>query len=752
MHSTASNSTTTAAKVNLKTVQRALHGWEAITPGQAVQQVSATENQRQSDRDFQGIYQNPAQTLQTLSGVGVPLGWAGYGSQVDRPLGPSDLRQFRFLSTLPVQQVLNGHIALVGPTGAGKSQWLYGLTLNLALNYGFSVVMFSTKLSTDLGFAEACLPNYQVISANETALTRLTHARFNPLSRITVVHRQVNPADCRRLADTLIQCIPLDHPDGETEKFRQDAAVRLAALIELVKYGQGDRATLGSIVPLWTILAKGDADDHPLEPWLSSSKVPASARKRLRTLLKPLLHRQPEQDAMVGPTAQQLLRQLESLASLTAANDIDNFSTVLRQADEPQLLIVDQSDGLNTTLSQALARLVFPLLYEDLVAQTPPNWREQGLRPVLLVIDEVGSVFSGEHDQFLEKARASGVILAFGQQSTVTANNPRLQADLLSNSRLQVVFSGCDARDPIVEDLHQAAGRYRPPFEAHRAEVGHGECDRLPIDAIASLGPLATLVRIKSTQTPDKIIWMHQGNPLVPRRAEILACRQALAEEITWLTQVASLDEVGQTRLNALTQYYARTQTLLLRSYGYWPQETLHQAYRKLDRNAIDRSYQWTMGQLAEINQDRRDRLHLEHSRAEFTRLQLSEAVERQIDQRQRKAEELEALLFDQFSQEILPQLQRHSWWWSPLHKPRYHWFFFFTWGVTNPDTVANHWQACLEEYARYALAYGRRNSTAWRDLEPLVRLRIGALGAADPGVALESMVRWVYGVNRPRR
>lgn len=711
--------------VDFEKAQQFINFWQSQQQQEIVRAISPEENQTHSGKDFRGIYQNPKDILTRLSGE-IPLGYNGYGCSVTNPIGDRDTRLYRFLASLPLNELMRGHIRVVGPSGSGKSEFLFKLVLHLARNYGFSIVWFSTKWSDDRLFFESLFPDYTAISANDIALTRLTKGRFNPLSRIPICYGQVNPQDCRKMAEVLVKCIPINDISGETEKFYRDAIVRLAALIELLKYSYGDRATLAQIPGLWTVLAESDAQEHPIEVLLQSNHLPASASERLRKDLLPLLRRQENADAIVGPTAQQLLSQFESLASVTAADDLANFGLHLRQSPQGKVLVIDQSDGLNSSISQALARLVFPQLYEELVAQCPPDWKELGLRPVLMVIDEMGSVFSGELGDFLEKARSKGVFLAFGQQSSAGNPDPRLNADMSNNTRLQVVFSGCDSTDPQVQELSAVAGRFRPPFESHRAESGFGEQEVLPIDAITNLGSLASLVRIKSTTFREQILWLHQGNSLVPYRQQILALRQDLGQEIASYAKQAQPE---QKLAQLLLELYNQTETLLLRSYGYWTANELKEAYQSLNLEAINRDYLDTIDSLAKDRQIAREELILQQSRPEFAREALLNQsmtlVQWQHEIEQSKAQELEAWLFQMFERDILPQLQKNLFCWSnnPLKKPQSSWL-----GSPKPEQVARYWQAVLNEYRKYAEAWGQQNPTAWATVGPLVNLRVGQM------------------------
>jgi hypothetical protein len=733
--------------VDVKKAQQFIKFWQSQAQHEIVQPISLEENQRHSGKDFRGIYQNPKEVLMQLSGD-VPLGYNGYGCPIFTPVGSHDTRLYRFLASLALPELMCGHIRVVGPSGAGKSEFLFKLVLHLARNHDFSIVWFSTKWEDDQQFFESLFPHYTAISANDIALTRLTQGRFNPLTRIPINYGQVNPQDCRKMAEALVKCIPIKDVSGETEKFYRDAVVRLAALIELLKYCYGDQATLGQIPPLWVVLAESDDTEHPIEVLLQSSHILPSVKERLKINLLPLLRRQSEDDAFVGPTAQQLLSQFESLASVTAADDIANFSDRLRQSPHGQILVIDQSDGLNSSMSQALARLIFPQLYEELVAECSPNWQEQGLRPILMIIDEMGSVFSGELSDFLEKARSKGVFVVFGQQSSAGNPDPRLHADMSNNTRLQVVFSGCDSTDPQVQELSAVAGRFRQPFEPHRTESGFGEQERLPIDAITTLGSLASLVRIKSTTGQDRILWMHQGNPLVPYRQQILALRGDLASEIAMCAQNRVQQEQTVARLRSLLDLYAQTETLLLSSYGYWTASELANAYQALNLDAINRDYLDTMDALAKDSQAAREELALQQSRPEFAREallnQAMTLVQWQHEQEQTKAQEVEAWLFQKFERDILPELQKHLFCWSsnPLKKPRLNWL-----GSPKPDEVARHWQAILNEYRKYAEAWGRQNSAAWPTVSLLVNLRVGqVLKDVTPSSRqkLEGLARWL--------
>lgn len=99
--------------------------------------------------------------------------------------------------------------------------------------------------------------------------------------------------------------------------------------------------------------------------------------------------------------------------------------------------------------------------------------------------------------------------------------------------------------------------------------------------------------------------------------------------------------------------------------------------------------------------------------------------VQWQHEIEQSKAQELEAWLFQMFERDILPQLQKHLFCWSnnPLKKPQSNWF-----RSPKPDRVARYWQAVLNEYRKYAQAWGQQNPTAWTTVEPLVNLRVGQM------------------------
>lgn len=741
-----------STSIDIAKAQQWINFWQSKQQQEIVQSISLDDNQRHSGKDFRGIYLNPKDVLMQLSGE-IPLGYNGYGCSVGNQISNHDTRLYRFLASLPLPELMRGHIRIVGPSGAGKSEFLFKLVLHLARNHDFTIVWFSTKWGDDQQFFESLFPHYTAISANDIALTRLTKGRFNPLNRIPVSYGQVNPQHCRKMAEALVKCIPIKDISGETEKFYRDVVVRLAALIELLKYCYGNQATLAQIPPLWMVLAESDSGEHPIEALLQSNHLPVSASERLRKDLLPLLRRQENGDAMVGPTAQQLLSQFESLASVTAADDIANFGVHLRQSPHGQVLVIDQSDGLNSSISQALARLVFPQLYEELVAECSPNWKQQGLRPVLMVVDEMGSVFSGELGDFLEKARSKGVFLAFGQQSSAGNPDPRLNADMSNNTRLQVVFSGCDSTDPQVQELSAVAGRFRPPFEPHRAESGFGEQERLPIDAITTLGSLASLVRIKSTTGREQILWVHQGNPLVPYRQQILALRQDLGQEMVEYAQSAQ-QEQNVARLRCLLELYTQIETLLLRSYGYWTAPELTQAYQSLNLEAINRDYLDTIDALAKDSQIAREELALQQSRPEFAREtllnQAMTLVQWQHEQEQSKAQEVEVWLFEMFERDILPELQKHIFYWSsnPLKKPQSNWL-----GSPKPDGVARYWQAVLNEYRNYAEAWGQQNPTAWATVGPLVNLRVGqTLKDATPASRkkLGGLASWLIGKKPP--
>jgi hypothetical protein len=702
-----------------------------------------------SGKDYRGIFDNPATILGQLSGD-IPLGYYGYGASVLNPTSELDVRQYRYLVAQSLGELLKGHIRLVGPTRAGKSEFLFKLVVNLAKNYGFSVIWFSTKWQDDKEFFEAIFPDHTVISANEIPLTRLTKGRFNPLNRIPIRDGRVNPQDCDKLAETLINLIPIQDVSGDTEKFMRDAVVRLAAMLELLKYEYAGAATLEQIFPLWVILPQGDESSHPIETLLDSTKVPPEAKQRLRRQLLPLLQRQPAHEAMVGPTASQLLDQIKRLASVMAADDLPNFSSRLRQSSQSQVLVIDQSDGLNASMSKGLARLLFPLLYEDLVVQCPADWKDGGMRPVLMVGDEMNSLLGGgEFSDFLEKSLSKGVLLAFGQQSAAGNPDPRLNAAMSNNTRLQVIFAGCDATDPVVEEMSAVAGNFPSPLEPHRVEEGFGNLPRLPIDAVMALGPLASLIRVKSTTSVDRVLWVHQGNPLISYRASLLQLRHQLAIAI------------AKTPDGELLHLYEQTETLLLRSYGYWGQQELKVGYASLNLSAIAQAYQSTMEAVALEARQIREAMLLDRSRPEFTRSEAVNLSKTLIEWQQQQACSVETWLWNSFFQDVLPELQWHQgkffwsdhpikqprlgfWRWSPLHRKR---FLFLAWGTDFPTRVALHWQEIMQEYQRYAEAFGRENPSLWNNgVSALVKWRIGQTSGFVPQShrKLGGLARWL--------
>ncbi|WP_392476217.1 hypothetical protein [Nostoc sp. C110] len=706
-----------------------------------------------SGKDYRGIFDNPAAILGQLSGD-IPLGYYGYGASIPNPTSELDVRQYRYLVSQDLGELLKGHIRLVGPSRAGKSEFMFKLVVNLAKNYNFSIIWFSTKWQDDKDFFEAIFPDHTVISANEIPLTRLTKGRFNPLNRIPIRDGRVNPQDCRKLAATLINLIPIQDVSGDTEKFMRDAVVRFAAILELLKYEYAGEVTLEQVLPLWVILPQGDESSHPLETLLNSPKVPPEAKQRLRRNLLPLLQRQPAHEAMVGPTAQQLLSEIESLASVMAADDLPNFSSRLRQSNDLQVLVIDQSDGLNSSMSKGLARLLFPLLYEDLVVQCPANWKDVGMRPVLMVGDEMNSLLGGkgEFADFLEKSLSKGVLLAFGQQSSAGNPDPRLNAAMSNNTRLQIVFSGCDATDPVVEEMSAVAGNFLSPLEPHRVEEGFGNLPRLPVDSVTALGPLASLVRVKSTTSVDRILWVYQGNPLVPHRSSLLKLRHQLA------VAIATAPADGE-----LLHLYEQTEILLLRSYGYWSQQELKVGYASLNLSAIAQAYQSTMEAVAFEARQRREAMQLDRSRPDFTRSEVVNLSKTLIEWQQQQACTVEAWLWNSFFQDVLPELQwfegRHLWadapikqprlgFWrsSPLNKKR---FLFWSWGEDFPTRVALHWQEILLEYQRYTEAFGRENPSLWHNgVSALVNWRVGQTSGFVPQShrKLGGLARWLSG------
>ncbi len=718
-----------------------------------------TPDEIHSDKDFRGIFDSPGAILEQLSGE-IPLGHYGYGASVADPVGEVDARCYRYLVSQALAELTKGHIRLVGPTRSGKSEFLFKLVTNLAKKDNFSIVWFSTKWQEDKAFFETFFPEHTVISANEIPLTRLTKGRFNPLSRIKIRNGRIDPLDCRKLAESLIELIPIENLSGETEKFLRDAVVRLAAILELLKYQYRDSATLEQLLDLWVVLPQGMSTLHPLESLLQSNAVPIEAQQRLRRHLLPLLQPQPAHEAMVGPTAQQLLSQIESLASVLAANDLPNFGDRLRRSSQGQVLVIDQSDGMNSSVSKGMAKLIFPLLYEDLVAQCPSNWRESGMRPVLMVVDEMNTLLGagGEFSDFMEKAASKGVVMAFGQQSTAGNPDPRLNAAMSNNTRLQVVFSGCHPNDPAVQEIGSVAGNFPSPLEPHRVEDGYGNLPRLPIDAIASLGPLASLVRVKSTTAKDRIMWVYQGNPLIPYRQELLALRQELAVAIA--TQQDRGSSVAE-----LLELYEETEALLWQSYGYWNAVDLKVGYASLNLEAIDRAYEQTMAVLERQSKKQRELMKLEASRGEFARAQSIELTKDRIQQQWQLAKETEAWLWQSFLQDFLPEIQKFKPWWAiwndpPISKPTVEWwqwranpaakqqFMFFSWGSDYPTRVAQYWNAVLEEYKKYAEAFGQQNLSLWHNgLDTLVSWRVSQLpSGSSPHPKFGSLSRWLSG------
>lgn len=703
-----------------------------------IQQV--TEDIIHSDKDFRGIYANLAELIKQFS-QGIPIGYYGYGEKIaelidtidkdkdDLDGNSDDIRKYLFLLSLSLSELLKGHIRLVGPSRSGKSEFLFKLVVNLTRNYNFSLIWFSTKWEDDKVFFETVFPNYTVISANEIALTRIKQGRFNPLSRIPIKKGRVNPQDCKKLAECLINLIPIKDVSGDTEKFMRDAVTRLSAILELLKYEYGQEANLQQILPLWQILPIGDESYHPLEILLNSPKIPPEVKNRVGNNLKILTQKQLPHEAMVGPTAQQLLDQIESLAPVITANDCPNFSDRLRNHSQSQVLVIDQSDGMNSSMSKGLARLILPLLYEDLVAKCPSDWKAQEMRPVIMVMDEMNSLLGGksEFSDFLEKSLAKGVLMAFGQQSTAGNPDPHLNAAMSNNTRLQVVFSGCDTHDPVIKDMSTIAGNFPPPLDVNRTEEGYGNNPRLPIDAVASLGALASLVRVKSTLNKERIMWLYQGNPLVPHRHKILELRTSLA------TQIAQ----GNSPENVL-QLYEQTENLLLQSYGYWSKEDLEVGYASLNLDGISNSYQKTMKAIALENQKQREAMQLEKSRPDFTRQEMIGLSKNLIEWQHKQVEKTEEWLWQSFLSDILPQLKLyHGVRWNRLRyqypeKPR---ILFGLWwficrilkGKNRLDYTAYYWQKIFTEYKYYAEAFGKCNPELWYNgLSILVNWRIG--------------------------
>ena len=704
-----------------------------------------------SGKDYRGIYGDPAAILEQLSGQ-IPLGHYGYGASVPIPINERDVRRYRFLISQPIEDFLTGHIRLVGPTRAGKSEFLFKLVVNLAINHGFSIVWFSTKWQDDQSFFNAIFPGHTVISANDIPLTRVTKGRFNPLARIPICDGRVHPNDCRKLADTLLALVPINDISGDTEKFLKDAVVRLAALLELLKYVYQDQALLEHVLELWVVLEQGNSNPHPIEELLTSSKIPAEAKQRLRKNLLPLIRRQPAHEAMIGPTAQQLISQIEMLRSVIAANDLPNFADRLRNSEQAQVLVIDQSDGMNSTVSQGLAKMLFPFLYEDLVAQCPTDWKQRGMRPVLMVVDEMNSLLAGkgEFTDFLEKSLAKGVVLAFGQQSSGHNPDPRINAAMSNNTRLQVAFAGCEPTDPAVEEMSAVAGNFPAPFEPHRIEEGFSNLPRLPVDAIVGLGPYASLSRVKSTRAVDWILWVSQENPLIPYRDTLLQLREQLAQAYT-------LDQGDDYHI----RLYQQTQDLLLRSYGYRSLQDLQVGYASLNLKAIQQAYQDTIGDIARAARDIRQTMKLEHSQPEFIRTEMVSLSKTLNDWKHQQAVSVESWLWSSFLQRVVPELQwfHGRWFWQdpPIKEPRigfWRWspqdkkrFLFWTWGNNFPTRVASYWQEILLEYKRYAEAFGQENPTVWiNGVSTMVNWRIGQAKSITPEAhsQLRGLSRWL--------
>jgi hypothetical protein len=267
------------------------------------------------------------------------------------------------------------------------------------------------------------------------------------------------------------------------------------------------------------------------------------------------------------------------------------------------------------------------------------------------------------------------------------------------------------------------------PLEVHRQESGFTEVERLPIDAITSLGSFASLIRLKSTTGKDQILWLSQANPLIPHRQTILELRHDLAVEIAQIKD--------KTRLRNLLELYYQTDNLLLRSYGYWDKNELKEAYQNLNLEAINRDYRYTMDTLTRQSQTAREQMALAHSRAEFVRGQQFELgknlLEKQYHQQQKMAEQTENWLFHQFEQQILPELQKEYFLFSKnkLETPKLKQFFVFSWGISQTD-VAEHWQEILLKYQKYAQAFGQKNPDLWLLIEPLVNLRVGNINTEE--------------------
>jgi len=299
--------------------------------------------------------------------------------------------------------------------------------------------------------------------------------------------------------------------------------------------------------------------------------------------------------------------------------------------------------------------------------------------------------------------------------------------------------------------MSAVAGNFPSPLEPHRVEEGFGNLPRLPIDAVMALGPLASLIRVKSTISVDRVLWVHQGNPLIPHRASLLQLRHQLASAL------------AQTPDGELLHLYQQTETLLLRSYGYWGQQDLKVGYASLNLSAIARAYQSTMEAVALEARQIREAMQLDRSRPDFTRGEVVSLSKTLIEWQQQQACTVEAWLWNSFLQDVLPELQwfegRRFWGDPPIKRPRIgFWrssplnknrFLFWTWGEDFPTRVAGHWQEVLLEYQRYAEAFGRENPSIWLNgVSALVKWRVGQTSGFVPQShrKLGGLARWLSG------
>ncbi len=111
-----------------------------------ISQVS--QDEKHSGKDYRGIFDNLPEVLRQLSGD-IPLGNYRYGCPVGEGYGETDVRKYQYLISQKLSELLKGHIRLVGPSRAGKSEFLFKLVVNLAKNYNFSIIWFSTKFQED---------------------------------------------------------------------------------------------------------------------------------------------------------------------------------------------------------------------------------------------------------------------------------------------------------------------------------------------------------------------------------------------------------------------------------------------------------------------------------------------------------------------------------------------------------------------------------------------------------------------------